>query len=358
MTKDTGMSDAPKRTELGTLGEFGLIDRLTKKHKTNHDSTILGVGDDAAVLNLRNGHQVITTDLLLEGIHFDLMYTPLKHLGYKAVVVNLSDIYAMNARPTQITVSIGLSNRFSLEAVEELYAGIYAACAHYEVDLVGGDTSSSQQGLVISVTAIGSVEADKMTLRSGAKPGDIICITGSLGSAYLGLQILEREKQLYLSQPDVQPDLEEQQYLIGRQLKPEARQDMVQLFAKSNLVPTSMIDVSDGLASDLRHICQASQVGAIVEESGVPIHPEAQQMALKFKLDPITCALSGGEDYELLFTVDPQDLPKVRVMPDIYLMGDIVKADEGVKLHTTGGNIHPITAQGWQHFDKASDENT
>ncbi len=344
------MTEQVKRTELGTLGEFGLIDHLLKDYEVSGDTTVKGAGDDAAVLAMTGGQQVISTDLLLEGIHFDLMYTPLKHLGYKSVVVNLSDIYAMNAIPTQITVSVGLSNRFSLEAVEELYQGIYAACRYYEVDLIGGDTSSSQQGLVISVSALGLADPKKITYRSGAKVGDILCITGSLGSAYLGLQILEREKQLYLSQPDVQPDLEEQQYLIGRQLKPEARKDMIALFTKSKLVPTAMIDVSDGLASDLRHLCKESKVGAFIEETGVPIHPEAQQMALKFKLDPITCALSGGEDYELLFTIDPNDLPKVRVMPDIYIMGEIVPAEEGIKLHTTGGNIHDIPAQGWQHF--------
>ena len=350
------MSQPPERTEINTLGEFGLIDHLMKDHRPSLKSTIMGVGDDAAVLSPQHSHQLISTDLLLEGIHFDLMYTPLKHLGYKAVVVNLSDICAMNALPTQITVSIGLSNRFSLEAVEELYQGIHAACKFYHIDLVGGDTSSSQQGLVLSVTAVGSNDPKKITYRSGAKVGDIVCITGNLGAAYLGLQILEREKQLYLSQPDVQPDLEEQQFLIGKQLKPEARKDMIELFAKARLVPTAMIDVSDGLASDLRHICTQSKVGAFIEETGVPIHPEAQQMALKFKLDPITCALSGGEDYELLFTIDPQDLPKVRVMPDIYLMGEIVHEKEGIKLHTSGGNIHDIPAQGWQHFDHRDSE--
>ncbi len=344
------MDETQSRTEIGQLGEFGLIEHLTAELSLTHSTSVVGVGDDAAVMDHRDALTVVSTDLLLEGIHFDLMYTPLKHLGYKAVVVNLSDIYAMNARPSQITVSMGLSSKFSVEAVEELYQGIRLACAHYGVDLVGGDTSSSLQGLVISVTALGQGSKDKMTYRSGAKVGDLICVTGNLGAAYLGLQILEREKQVYLSQPDVQPDLEGQNYIVGRQLKPEARGDMIDLFEKSKLVPTAMIDISDGLASDLKHICRASKVGAIVEESGVPIHPEAQLMALKFKLDPITCALNGGEDYELLFTVTPDDLPKVRLMPDIYIMGEIVAASEGVKLHTKGGNIHEIKAQGWQHL--------
>lgn len=344
------VNEESDRREISDLGEFGLIDHLTDQFKSVQKTTVKAVGDDAAVIDHEHALTVVSTDLLLEGIHFDLMYHPLKHLGYKAVVVNLSDIYAMNATPTQITVSIGLSSRFSLDAVEELYQGVRAACEYYKVDLIGGDTSSSQQGLVISVTAMGMVASDRITYRSGAKVGDIVCVTGNLGSAYLGLQILEREKQIYLSHPETQPDLEDQQFVVGRQLKPEARYDMVEIFAKSNLVPTAMIDVSDGLASDLKHICKASGVGAFIEETGVPIHPDAQMLALKFKLDPITCALSGGEDYELLFTIDPKDLPKVRVMPDIYLMGEIVEESQGVKLHTTGGNIHEIKAQGWSHF--------
>ncbi len=314
-------------------------------------STIKGVGDDAAVLKYGEEVVIVTTDLLLEGIHFDLMYTPLKHLGYKSVVVNVSDVYAMNATPRQITVSIGVSNRFSVEGLEELYAGIKAACDFYQVDLVGGDTSSSQQGLVITVTAIGSAPPQQITYRSGAKPGDTICVTGDLGAAYLGLQLLEREKQLYLSQPDMQPDLEKQKYIVGRQLKPEARKDIVEKLAKAKVIPTSMIDISDGLSSDLLHICKQSTVGAFIEEENVPIHEEAQLMALKFKLDPITCALSGGEDYELLFTVSPNDLPAVRLLPDISLVGEIVDKEDGVKLHTKGGNIHDLKAQGWKHFE-------
>ena len=343
-------NDNLKRTDVNELGEFGLIDHLTAKHKLNNISSIKGVGDDAAVIENKDLLTVVSTDMLVEGIHFDLMYTPLKHLGYKSVVVNLSDIYAMNATPKQITVSIAFSNRFSVEALTELYEGVYAACKFYGVDLVGGDTTSSPKGITISVTAIGQGEKDKITYRNTAKPGDLLCVTGNLGAAYLGLQLLEREKQIYLSNPGVKPDLEEQNYIVGRQLKPEARKDMIELFTKENLVPTAMIDVSDGLASEIFHICKQSGVGAFVEESGVPIHPDAQLLAIKFKLDPITCALSGGEDYELLFTIDPKDVEKVKYLPDIYIMGEITEASEGIKLHTKGGNIHDIKAQGWKHF--------
>ncbi len=339
------------RTDVNELGEFGLIEHLTSNFPIVNSSSVKGVGDDAAVIDSGDFLTVVSTDMLVEGIHFDLMYTPLKHLGYKAVVVNLSDIYAMNARPEQITVSLALSNRFSVEALDELYSGIYAACERYKVDLVGGDTTSCPKGMTISITAIGKGEKDKLTYRNTAKVGDLMCITGDLGAAYLGLQILEREKQIYLSNPGVKPDLESQNYLVGRQLKPEARVDMIDFFAKNKLVPTSMIDVSDGLASEIFHLCKQSGVGAFVEESGVPIHPDAELTAIEtFKIDPITCALSGGEDYELLFTIDPKDIEKVKFLPDIYIMGEIVKKEDGIKLHTKGGNIHPITAQGWKHF--------
>jgi thiamine-monophosphate kinase len=340
-----------KRTDVNTLGEFGLIEHLTKGFPLRHRSSIKGIGDDAAVLNYGDKSIVVSTDILAEGIHFDLMYSPLKHLGYKAVVVNVSDIYAMNAIPKQITVSLAISNRFSVEALEELYAGIRAACDHYNVDLIGGDTTSSNKGLFISITAIGEGDKDKITYRSGAKEGDILCATGNFGAAYLGLQMLEREKQIYLSNPGVQPDLGKNDYIIGRQLKPEARMDMVQDFIpQANFIPTSMIDVSDGLASELFHICKASGVGAVLEESGVAIRPDVEEVAINFKLDPITCALSGGEDYELLFTINPKDLEKVKFMPDIYICGEIVNKKDGVKLHTKGGNIHDLKAQGWLHF--------
>ncbi len=339
------------RTEIGQLGEFGLIDRLTANRQPQQASTVRGVGDDAAVIDNSSMLTVVGTDMLVEGIHFDLMYHPLNHLGYKAVIVNLSDIYAMNAMPKQVTISMGISNRFSVEAVEEIYKGIYAACERYGVDLVGGDTTSSPKGMVISVTAIGQVERDRVVYRNTAKPGDLICISGDLGAAYLGLQLLEREKQIYLSNPDIQPDLEEQNYVVGRQLKPEARKDVIEVFAQKDILPTAMIDISDGLASELFHICKQSGVGAFIEESGVPIHPDAQTLALQFQIDPINCALSGGEDYELLFTIDPKEVEKIRYLPEIYIMGEVVDAKDGLKLHTKGGNIHDIQAVGWRHFD-------
>jgi len=343
-------SEEIKQTPLSTLGEFGLIDRITGNLKLGNATSFVGVGDDAAVIDAGDDMILVSTDMLIEGIHFDLMYHPLKHLGYKSVIVNLSDIYAMNATPQQITVSLALSNRFSVEALDELYEGIKAACDMYNVDLVGGDTCSSNKGLVISITVIGRAKKEDIVYRSGAKEGDIICVSGNLGAAYLGLQILEREKQIYLSQPDIQPDLEDQNYLIERQLKPEARKDIVKYMAANGIKPTAMIDISDGLASELKHICKASGVGAFVEETHIPIKQEAELMAMKFQLDPLTCALNGGEDYELLFTADLSDLNKLRVMPDIYLAGEIVKAEDGITLHTSGGNISELKAQGWGHF--------
>ena len=341
----------PKRTEISELGEFGLIEHLTQKFKIKNPSTVQGIGDDAAVMHYGNLETVVSTDLLLEGIHFDLMYVPLKHLGYKSVVVNLSDIYAMNAQPKQITVSLGISNRFSVEALDEFYEGVRQACEFYGVDLVGGDTSSSRQGMIISVTALGVAPKDKIVYRSTAKEGDLICVTGYLGNAYLGLQLLEREKRIFQENPNIQPDLTNGEAFIDRFLRPEARKDVIDLFAQANLVPTSMIDVSDGLASDLFHICEASGVGAFIEEDGVPIHIDAQLKAIdEFKLDPITIALHGGEDYELLFTVNPKDLEKVKFLPNLYIAGEITPAKDGIKLHTKGGNIHPLKAQGWQHF--------
>jgi thiamine-monophosphate kinase len=339
-----------QRTEIKSIGEFGLIDRIVAKNRHRNPSTIKSIGDDAAVIENADFQTVVSTDLLLEGIHFDLAYTPIKHLGYKSVIVNLSDIYAMNATPKQITVSLGLSNRFSVEAVEELYEGIFLACEHYGVDLVGGDTTSSRHGLVISVTAIGQAKKEKIVYRSGAKIGDLICITGDLGAAYLGLQILEREKQIWQQHPGVQPDLDEQTYLVGRILKPEARRDIIEMFAKSDLVPTAMMDISDGLASELFHICKQSGVGAFLEETGVSMHPDTKMQALKFQIDPLSCALSGGEDYELLFTIDPNDIEKVKYLPDIYIAGEITDKKDGINLHTNSGKIVPITAQGWTHF--------
>lgn len=337
------------RTELSELGEFGLIELLTKDIKFKNKSTLKGVGDDGAVIDHGNKKTVISTDLLVEKIHFDLIYTPLKHLGYKAVVVNLSDIYAMNARPTQITVSIAVSNRFSVEAVHELYKGIHLACDVYGVDLIGGDTTTSLQGLTISITALGEADADKIVYRNTAKPGDLVCVTGFLGGAYVGLQLLEREKQIYLENPNMQPNLENKDYIVGRLLKPEARKDIFEFFEQNNLIPTSMIDVSDGLSSDLIHICHQSNVGAYIEEANLPIAQETTLKAMDFKLPPSTCALHGGEDYELLFTINPKDVEKIRYMMDIRIIGEITNAEDGIKLHTSGGVIEDLIAQGWTH---------
>ncbi len=352
------MSDKNKkeaRTDVNKLGEFGLIEHLTKNFERRNPGTIYGIGDDAAVIDSQDKMTVVSTDMLVEGIHFDLMYTPLKHLGYKSVIVNLSDIYAMNCTPKQITVSIAFSNKYSVEALDELYEGIRLACKYYQVDLVGGDTTSSPKGMTISVTAIGEGDKDKIAYRSGAKPGDILCVTGNLGAAYLGLQILEREKQIYLSSPKVQPDLGERTYLIERQLKPEAQREIVEYFHNNKFTPTAMIDVSDGLASEVFHICKASGVGAFVEEGKVPMHPDTELTALDFKMNPITTALHGGEDYELLFAIDEKDLEKVRYMPNVFIIGEITNKKDGIKLHTTGGNVHDLVAQGWNHFKEDED---
>lgn len=340
------------RTELGSLGEFGLIDHLTNGLIVKNESTKMGIGDDAAVMEYGGDSTLVSTDLLIEGIHFDLMYTPLKHLGYKAVVVNLSDICAMNGVPKQITFSMALSNRFSVEAVEELYAGVNLACKHYNVDLVGGDTTSSNKGLMLSITALGQARKEDIVYRSGAQKGDIICVTGDLGSAYLGLQLLEREKQVYMADSQMQPDLEEHDFLIRRQLKPEARLDIIEILRKAQIKPTSMIDVSDGLASELFHICKASKLGAYVEEVKLPIAKQADTLAFEFRMDPTLCALNGGEDYELLFTIKESDLEKLKYLPDVAIIGEMVEAEDGIKLHTASGKIHDLKAQGWQHFDK------
>lgn len=340
-----------KRTDVNTLGEFGLIDHLTKKFRTYHKSTFRSIGDDAAIINNNGLFTAISTDMLIEGIHFDLMYGPLKHIGYKAVIVNLSDIYAMNMVPSQITVSIALSNRFSVEALEELYSGMQKACDLYKVDLIGGDTTSNIKGLAICITAMGFTDKPgEITFRSGAKAGDIVCVTGDLGAAYLGLQLLEREKQLFLHDSQMQPDFGGYQYVIERQLKPEACKDSVEYFRKSQLIPTSMIDISDGLSSDLMHICKQSGVGAYIEEGKIPMHAESKKLALEFNLDPVTSALNGGEDYELLFTIRPHDIDKIRFMPGAYIIGEIVPKEDGINLHTTGGSIHELKAQGWNHF--------
>ena len=340
-----------KRTEIQKIGEFGLIQHLQQYAVLQEPSSLLGIGDDAALIRPKAGYDVVlSTDMLVEGIHFDLIYTPLKHLGYKAVVVNLSDIYAMNAQPTQITVSVAFSNRFSLEAIDEIYQGIQTACNFYGVDLVGGDTSSTFRGLTISVTALGQVEPSRVVKRSGAKLGDLLCVTGDLGSAYMGLQILEREKQVYLANPKMQPEIKERPYLIERILKPEARRDAIEYFAQKNIIPTAMMDLSDGLSSDLIHLCRASGLGAYVEEDKLPIRNETYEQALAFNLDPTVCALHGGEDYELLFSIDPKDLDKIRYMPNLSIIGEMVALSDDITLHSKGGYIHPLKAQGWSHF--------
>lgn len=338
-----------KTTPISTLGEFKLIEHLTKNFIPQNPSTIKAVGDDAAVISFNNKRTVVSTDLLAEGIHFDLMYMPLKHLGYKSIVVNLSDIYAMNARPKQVLVSLALSSRFTVEAVSEIYAGIEHACKIYGVDLVGGDTTSSQSGLVISVTAIGEANEENIVYRNGAKPGDLLCVSGDLGAAFLGLQILEREKKIWLEHPDVQPELGNE-YLIRRQLKPEARKDIVELFDELMLLPTAMLDVSDGLASDVLHLCKQSGVGCLIDEAKVPIAEDTYNTALELNFDPIVCALNGGEDYELLFTIAPEDETKLADEMAVSIIGTITEAPNGAILKTKGGNLHQITAQGWKHF--------
>lgn len=339
-----------QRTEIGSLGEFGLIEHLTRNNDTRQAGTLLSVGDDAAVIDQFGRQTVITTDMLLEGVHFDLMYTPLKHLGYKAVAVNLSDLCAMMATPTHITVSIGISNRFSVEALDEFYEGVYAACERYQVDLIGGDTSTSLKGFVISITAIGEVAPDRFVTRSGARKNDLICVSGDLGAAYLGLQLLEREKKIFLESPGVQPDLEQRAYIVGRILKPEPRTDIVQWLQEHEIVPTSMIDVSDGLSSELLHLCRRSDVGCIVQEEKIPMHEEMRETAFRFNLDPTACALSGGEDYELLFTVRQEDYEKIVRNEQISVIGYVTDAAEGARLVTRQGNQHALTAQGWNAF--------
>ena len=338
-----------ERTEISSLGEFGLIDHLTQNNETKLASTVLSVGDDAAVIDHFGKQTVITTDMLVEGIHFDLMYTPLKHLGYKSVVVNLSDLYAMNAVPTHITLSIAFSNRFSLEAMDEFYEGVYAACEKYEVDLVGGDTTSSQKGFVISITAIGEVAPDKYVKRSTAQKGDLLCVSGFLGGAFLGLTILEREKRIF-AETGSQPDLEDQAFIVGKLLKPEARKDIIEFFATSEIIPTSMIDVSDGLSSETLHICKQSNLGCIIYEDKIPVHEEARQFAYKLELDPTACALSGGEDYELLFTLSQTDYDKILLNEQISVIGYMTEAEEGTHILTRGGNKHALVAQGWNHL--------
>lgn len=342
------MSD--NRSEISQLGEFGLIDRINQQFTLTRTSSLKGIGDDAAVIGNGADVTLISTDMLVEGIHFDLSYVPIQHLGYKAVAVNVSDIAAMNGTAEQITVSIAISNRFSVEAIDLLYAGIKLACENYKVDLVGGDTTSSASGLIISISVIGRAKKDNVVYRSGAQVNDIVCVTGDLGAAFLGLQVLEREKQVFLADPAMQPDIEKYEYLVGRQLKPEARTDIIFDLAEAGVRPTSMIDVSDGLASDIFHIVKNSGVGVRIYDDKVPIDHSAFETAIEFKLDPLTCALNGGEDYELLFTINQADQDKLKNHPDIHFIGYIHDRKDQNVLVTKEGNVVPLKAQGWDHF--------
>lgn len=339
-----------KRTELENLGEFGLIDRLSQGIKHHHASTIKGIGDDAAVIDVGDKFLLISTDTLAENVHFNLMYSPLKHLGYKAAVVNFSDIYAMNGDVRQIVVSIAMSNRFSVEAVEEIYEGIKKACELYQVDLVGGDTSSSNSGLVITITAIGEVAKDEIVYRSGAKEHELIVVSGNLGAAYMGLQVLERERQIYIENPSLQPVLEGVDYILERQLKPEARKDVVHFLKTLGVRPTSMIDVSDGLASELLHLCKASDLGCAIYDDKLPIDQETFRVAREFKLEPSVCALNGGEDYELLFSIKQTDFDKIKDSEHFKIIGHFTDKNSGCNVVARSGEIIPILAQGWNHF--------
>ncbi|MBN2730403.1 MAG: thiamine-phosphate kinase [Bacteroidales bacterium] len=343
----------PKRTEISALGEFGLIDHLTSEFPIHHEATKKAIGDDAAVIEFPKDEQtLISTDLLLEGIHFDLSWMPLSHLGYKAVIVNLSDIAAMNAIPRQILVSIGVSNRFPLEALEEIYTGIRAACEQYKIDLIGGDTSSSAAGLAISITVIGSAKNDDIVYRSGAKENDLVCVSGDLGSAYSGLLILQREKKTFEANPNFQPDLDNYEVVIGSQLKPKARVDMVELFKEKKITPTSMIDISDGLASELFHICKNSDCGCSIYEEKLPIDIQTAQVAEEFEITPVMPALNGGEDYELLFTLSLDDYEKVKELHQIIIIGHISDKKDGINLINKAGQSIPLKAQGWDSFRK------
>ncbi len=346
------MKQEKKFTFLWELGEFRLIDKLTAQNKIRNKSTIKAVGDDAAVIKYEpEMATLVSTDLLIENIHFDLMYSPLKYVGYKAVVVNLSDIYAMNAKPKQITFSFAVSNRFTYEALQELYQGIYQACENYNVDLVGGDTTSSIKGMFIAVTVIGKAHPNKIVYRNGAKPGDLICVSGDLGAAYMGLQLLEREKKVVKNNPEIQPDWQGREYILRRFLRPEARKDVIELFEKTGIVPNAMIDISDGLSSEILHICNQSHVGAKIYEERLPIDPETKQMAAEMDLDPTIPAMNGGEDYELLFTLPVEQYAKIKDIPYFHVIGNITDNPSEINLITRDGTEIPIIAQGWNAYD-------
>ena len=340
----------PQRTALEQLGEFGLIDHLTKNFELKQPSSLVGVGDDAAVMDFKGQRTVVSTDMLVEGVHFDLSYMPLKHLGYKSIMVNLSDIYAMNAIATQVTLSLAVSNRFPLEALEEFYEGVALACKLYHVDLVGGDTTSSNKGMIISVTSIGMADAKDIVYRKGAKPNDLLVVSGDVGGAYLGLQVLEREKEVFKVNPNNQPDLSPYSYIVERQLKPESRKDIVELLQKLEVKPTSMIDISDGLSSEIMHLCKRSDVGCNLFEDKIPLDPTVISTCEEFQMDSTMVALSGGEDYELLFTIDQADFPKIKGNPNLTVIGHMTEKSEGVHLITRANNKIPITAQGWNSF--------
>lgn len=337
----------PQRTSIAQLGEFGLINHLTRQFTVGQPSTLKGIGDDAAVLNFKDKKAVVSTDLLIEGVHFDLAYMPLKHLGYKAVVVNLSDICAMNARPTQITVSVAVSNRFPLEAMDELFAGIALAAEKYKVDVIGGDTTSSQKGLILSITALGEADADEIVYRDGAKPTDLLVVTGDIGAAYMGLQVLEREKQVFQVNPNSQPDLDAYTYLIERQLKPEARTDVRTLLHALEIKPTAMIDISDGLSSEILHLCKQGKVGCNLYEDKLPLDPQFINVCEEFNIDSTTVAINGGEDYELLFTIAMDDYSKLKGNPNFTVIGHMVQESEGVHLITRADTKIALKARGW-----------
>lgn len=344
------MKSMSERTEIKELGEFGLIEKITEKFSSQNESSKIGVGDDAAVIDCGKDYLLLSTDMLVEGVHFDLSYMPIQHLGYKSISINVSDIAAMNGTPQQVVVSLGISNRFSVEAVEKLYEGMRVACEDFHVDLVGGDTTSSPSGLIISVSITGKVDRDKVALRSKVEKGDIICATGDLGGAFIGLQVLEREKQVFLANPDMQPDLKKYPYVAGRQLKPKARIDIIHELAELNVKPKAMIDISDGLASELFHLSKQSEVGFFIYEDKLPIDKQTYDTAVEFNIDPITAVMNGGEDYELLFSINQEDFEKLKSHPDIHFIGYAAEKEKGINLVTKSQNVVPINAQGWDHF--------
>jgi thiamine-monophosphate kinase len=352
------MFEEKEKTSIEKLGEFKLIEHLTSSFETKHKETLLGVGDDAAILKINNSTQLISTDIFIENIHFDMMYSPLVHIGYKCITASISDIYAMNAQPKQVLVSIAISSKYTLQAAEELYTGIRAACEKYDIDLIGGDTSSSVTGMAITVTAIGYANEDKIVRRSGAKEGDLLCVSGDLGGAYIGLQLLEREKQVFLETKDMQPDLEGKDYVIGRQLRPEARKDIIDLLEDLGIVPTSMIDISDGLSSEVFHLCKQSNIGMKIYEEKLPIDQQTYDTALEFNIPPTTTAMNGGEDYELLFTLPQSQYDKIKNSLDITVIGYCTAAHEGKEIITKSGSVVPLEAQGWDTLSTPEESST